>query len=268
MTTPISAATASVPFVKAAACGNDFLIIGIEHAPGDISAFSRRICDRHNGVGADGVEWVMPSSDTDLAIRLINADGSEAEISGNGTRCVAAWYCAAYQQKSVAIATGAGVKICGLSSRDGQHFEFRTAMGKPEVGRDMEVRLTGEIVRGTPVSMGNPHYVMFVREFQPGWQTWAAQIATHPDFPYGTNVELVKWVNDHEIEVRFCERGVGETMSSGTGSSAAAAASMYSGRTQSPVQVHAPGGTQTVEWAGELMLHGPATILCRGDFFI
>jgi diaminopimelate epimerase len=258
VTTPVSAAAASIPFVKASACGNDFLIIGIEHAPADISGFSRRICDRHNGVGADGVEWVMPWSDADLAIRLINADGSEAEISGNGTRCVAAWYCMAYQQKSV----------CDLISRDGLHFEFRTAMGNPEVGREMEVRLASEIVRGTPVSMGNPHYVMFVREFQPDWQTWAAQIATHPDFPYGTNVELVKWLNDQEIEVRFCERGVGETMSSGTGSSAAAAASIDTGRAKSPVQVHAPGGTQTVEWDGELMLHGLATILCRGDFFV
>ncbi len=268
VTTPVYAAVTAITFVKATACGNDFLVIGIEHAPTDISAFSRQICDRHNGVGADGVEWVMPSSDADLAIRLINADGSEAEISGNGTRCVAAWYCAAYPKKSVAISTGAGVKICDLIRRDGQRFEFRTAMGKPQVGREMEVRLANEIVRGIPVSMGNPHYVMFVREFQPDWQTWAAQIATHPDFPNGTNVELVMCRNDHEIDVRFCERGVGETMSSGTGSSAAAAASIYSGRATSPVQVHAPGGTQTVEWDGELLLQGPASILCRGDFFI
>jgi diaminopimelate epimerase len=265
---PVPAAAATVPFVKATACGNDFLIIGIEHASRDISAFSRLICDRHNGVGADGVEWVMPSSNSDLAIRLINADGSEAEISGNGTRCVAAWYCTTHQQKSVAIATGAGMKICDLIRRDGQQFEFRTAMGKPEVGRETEVRLASEIVRGIPVSMGNPHYVIFVREFQPDWQTWAAQIATHPDFPYGTNVELVKWLNDHEIEVRFCERGVGETMSSGTGSSAAAAASIDTGRAKSPVRVHAPGGTQVVDWDGELLLQGPATILCRGDFFV
>ena len=109
---------------------------------------------------------------------------------------------------------------------------------------------------------------MFEREFQPDWLTTAAQIATHPDFPHGTNVELVRVLNDHDIEVRFCERGVGETMSSGTGSSAAATASIHSGRAKSPVRVHAPGGTQTVEWEGELLLHGPATILCRGDFFV
>jgi diaminopimelate epimerase len=258
----------SIPFVKATACGNDFLIIGIEHAPADIADFSRRICDRHNGVGADGVEWVLTAPDSDIAIRLINADGSEAEISGNGTRCVAAWYCAEHDSASVLIATGAGLKTCDLINRRGQHFEFRTAMGVPEVGRELEVRLRDEIVRGLPVSMGNPHYVMFVHEFRPDWPTWAAQIATHRDFPNGTNVELVKVLNQHEIEVRFCERGVGETMSSGTGSSASATAAIHAGKVKSPVQVHAPGGTQTVEWDREVLLHGPATILCRGEFFV
>ncbi|HEY4933234.1 MAG TPA: diaminopimelate epimerase [Terriglobales bacterium] len=268
MAMPVAPDAVSVPFVKATACGNDFLIIGIEHAPADIAAFSRRICDRHNGVGADGVEWLLPASDADVAIRLINADGSEAEISGNGTRCVAAWYCAEHDRASVVIATGAGLKTCDLIRRHGQHFEFRTAMGEPEVGGELEVRLPDGIVRGIPVSMGNPHYVMFVQEFRPDWPTWAAQIATHSDFPQGTNVELVRVLNDHEIEVRFCERGVGETMSSGTGSSAAATAAIHAGKVKSPVQVHAPGGTQTVEWDREVLLHGPATILCRGEFFV
>jgi diaminopimelate epimerase len=258
----------SVPFVKATACGNDFLIIAIEHASSDIAAFTQRICDRHNGVGADGVEWVLPASDADIAIRLLNADGSEAEISGNGTRCVAAWYCAEHDRRSVVIRTGAGLKTCDLIRRNGFEFEFRTAMGKPEVGEEMDVELAGKMVRGIPVSMGNPHYVIFVTEFVPGWQGWAAQIATHAKFPHGINVELVKVLNDHEIEVRFCERGVGETMSSGTGSSAAAAASIHAGKVKSPVLVHAPGGTQTVELSDEVLLHGPATILCRGDFFV
>jgi diaminopimelate epimerase len=259
---------ASIPFVKVTACGNDFLIIGIEHAPADIATFSRQISDRHNGAGADGIEWVLPASDADVAIRLINADGSEGEISGNGTRCVAAWYCAEHGRASVVIRTGAGLKTCELTSRNRYHFEFRTSMGAPEIGNEIAVALKGEIVRGIPVSMGNPHYVMFASELEPGWQTRAAQISTHPDFPHGTNVELVKVLNQHEIEVRFCERGVGETMSSGTGSSAAATASICTGRVKSPVRIHAPGGTQTVEWNREVLLYGPATILCRGDFFV
>jgi diaminopimelate epimerase len=258
----------SVPFVKASACGNDFLIIGNEHAPADIADFSRRICDRHNGIGADGVEWVMPASDADLAIRLINADGSEAEISGNGTRCVAAWFCAERGRESAVIRTGAGLKTCELTGRDGMRFEFRTSMGTPEVGGELAVALGDRGVRGITVSMGNPHFVIFVPDFDTGWQAWAAQVSTHSEFPQGTNVELVHVVNDHEIDVRFCERGVGETLSSGTGSSASAAASIATGRTKSPVQVHAPGGTQTVEWEGDLVLYGPATIHCHGDFFI
>jgi diaminopimelate epimerase len=258
----------SIPFIKASACGNDFLIIAVEHAPSDIAGFTRRICDRHNGVGADGVEWVVPATDADLAIRLINADGSEAEISGNGTRCVAAWFCGERDRSSVVVRTGAGLKTCELTRRDGQTFEFRTAMGQPEVGQELAVGLLEGEVRGIPVSMGNPHYVIFVPEFEANWQGRAGEIATHRDFPQGTNVELVKVLNQHEIEVRFCERGVGETMSSGTGSSASVAASIATGKTKSPVQVHAPGGTQTVEWERELLLYGPATILCRGDFFV
>ncbi|HZD30369.1 MAG TPA: diaminopimelate epimerase [Candidatus Angelobacter sp.] len=259
---------ASIPFVKASACGNDFLIIGIEHAPADIAAFTRRICDRHNGVGADGVEWVLPATDADLAIRLINADGSEAEISGNGTRCVAAWFCAEQERDSAVIRTDAGLKTCDLIARVGQTFEFRTAMGQPQVGGEMRVTLKDRVLDGLAVSMGNPHFVVFVTEFESGWQGWCGEASTHPDFPQGTNVELVRVINEHEIEVRFCERGVGETQSSGTGSSASAAAAIHTGRAQAPVCVRAPGGAQTVEWKGELLLYGPATILCRGEFFV
>src|SRR3974377_2388242 len=124
----------SVPFVKASACGNDFLVIDFVHSPAGIQGFTRRICDRHNGVGADGVEWVLPADDADLCVRLLNADGSEAEISGNGTRCVAAWYCAENNRDSVVVRTGAGLKTCTLTAREGTTFEFRSSMGVPELG--------------------------------------------------------------------------------------------------------------------------------------
>src|SRR5271167_3626360 len=100
----------AVPFVKASACGNDFLLIDGMHAPGDLAGFTRRICDRHRGIGADGVEWLFPSPDADVRARLLNADGSEAEISGNGTRCVAAYLCSEQAKERVQIRTGAGVK--------------------------------------------------------------------------------------------------------------------------------------------------------------
>ncbi len=258
----------NVPFIKATACGNDFLIIDSVYAPSDVHSFSRRICDRHNGVGADGVEWVLPTNDADLRVRLLNADGSEAEISGNGTRCVAAWYCSENNRDSVVIRTGAGLKVCKLTAREGNTFEFRSSMGVPEVGEPFTIKLARGEISGVPVSMGNPHYVVFVSEFEPGWQAVAQQVSTHHDFKHGMNVEFVRVTSTNEIEVRFCERGVGETMSSGTGSCAAAVASIHTGKVSSPVRVHAPGGMQTVEWNGEVFLYGPATLLCRGEFFI
>ncbi len=259
---------ANIPFVKATACGNDFLLIDFAYAPSDIYDFSKRICNRHNGVGADGVEWLLPASDADLRVRLLNADGSEAEISGNGTRCVAAWYCAANQRSSAVIRTGAGLKTCELKVRDGNRFEFRSSMGEPEVGDDFSIKFTYGEVSGTPVSVGNPHFVVFVPQFELGWQAMAEQISKHHDFKHGMNVELVRVVDPSEIEVRFWERGVRETSSSGTGSCAAAVAAIHRGALSSPVRVRAPGGVQLVEWSGELYLTGPATLLCRGEFFI
>jgi diaminopimelate epimerase len=258
----------SIPFVKATACGNDFLLIDFAHAPDDIYGFSRRICDRHNGVGADGVEWLLPATDADIRVRLLNADGSEAEISGNGTRCVAAWYCAENQRSSVVIRTGAGLKTCELRAHDGNNFEFRSSMGKPEVGDEFCIKFTYGETSGTPVSMGNPHFVVFLPQFELGWQAIAEQISKHHDFKHGMNVEFVKVADPTAIEVRFWERGVGETMSSGTGSCAAAVASIHRGAVSSPVQVRAPGGAQTVEWNEEVHLTGPATLLCRGEFFV
>src|SRR6201984_3769890 len=127
----------AIPFVKASACGNDFLIIDGMHAPADMIAFTRRICDRHQGVGADGVEWLFPAEDADVRARLFNADGSEAEISGNGTRCVAAFLCSEQPREKVLIRTGAGVKVCTLTSRSENCYEFETAMGEPQVGEEL-----------------------------------------------------------------------------------------------------------------------------------
>lgn len=256
-----------VPFIKATACGNDFLIINASSWAGDMHSFTRTICDRHNGVGADGVEWIMPSHDADLRIKLINADASDAEISGNGTRCVAAWYCFQNPATVVRIETDAGLKICELLAHEASTFELRTAMGEPRVDSEIAVGLNSDEVKGVPVSMGNPHFVLFVDEFKPRWQELAAEISIHRDFPQGTNVELVRVLNQHEIDVRIWERGVGETLSSGTGSSASAAAAIQAGHAKSPVRVHTPGGTQTVEWNMQLHLTGSATLLCRGEFF-
>ena len=262
----------AVPFVKASALGNDFLLIEGRYAPDDMAGFTRIICDRNNGVGADGVEWMYESEDKNsshLRLRLINADGSPAELSGNGTRCVGAWVVAERGIESPRIATDAGVKVCELTRRDGNYFEFKTDMGKPEIGKEIVLDIQDEPVRGLELSMGNPQFVAMVSRFETGWQLKAHDISHHKHFSRGTNVELAKIVNKHEIEIRIFERGAGETLSSGTGSSAAAIAAIVSGKVQSPVQVVAPGGTQTVHWdKGEVVLYGSARLLCRGEFFL
>ncbi|HZR63669.1 MAG TPA: diaminopimelate epimerase [Terriglobales bacterium] len=268
MTGSSEATVGTIPFVKASACGNDFLIIDGLHAPADLPAFSRRICDRHNGVGADGVEWLFPAQDADIRARLINADGSEAEISGNGTRCVAAYLHSQNPQGQINIRTGAGIKTCTFIDSTGQSNEFEIAMGEPQVGDQFSIKVAFGDVRGIPVSMGNPHFVVFVDEFSPGWQADAAEIGKHHDFKYGINVEFVLVRDPENIEVRFYERGVGETQSSGTGSCAAAVASIFGKKAQSPVRVHAPGGVQIVRWEKEIFLRGAAQLICRGEFLL
>jgi diaminopimelate epimerase len=259
---------AAIPFVKASACGNDFLIIDGMHAPPDLPAFSRRICDRHNGVGADGVEWLFPAKDADIRARLINADGSDAEISGNGTRCVAAYLCSEVPREKLIIRTGAGLKACSLTSHAGTTFEFEIVMGEPQIGDEFPIKVAFGEVRGIPVSMGNPHFVVFVDEFGPGWQGDAAEIGKHHDFKFGINVEMVRIIDDQNIEAKFFERGVGETQSSGTGSCAAAVASIFAKKAESPVRVHGPGGVQAVRWEDQVFLRGPAELICRGEFLL
>ena len=258
----------SIPFIKASACGNDFLLIDAALAPHDVADFTQRICDRHYGVGADGVEWMAPHFTADVEIRLINADGSAAEISGNGTRCVAAHLAQERNLERVVVRTGAGLKTCTLMERNGNRFIFETAMGEPEVGEQFSIKLAFREVKGTPVSMGNPHFAVFVDDFEAAWQAEAAEISRHHDFKHGINVECVRLVDKHHVDLRIWERGVGETRSSGTGSCAAAVAAIARKFCSSPVEVETPGGIQSVRWEGEVFLRGPVQLLCRGEFFV
>ena len=261
----------TIAFVKASACGNDFLLIdsSLASRDTDLHALTQRICDRHEGVGADGVEWMLPHSSADVEIRLINADGSEAEISGNGTRCVAAYLCSEQGKEKITIQTGAGPKTCVLTSRSDWEYEFEIEMGAAMVDRELALRTTDRAVRGIPVSMGNPHFVIFVPEFAADWQEHAAEIQRNPHFKQGVNVEFVVVDSRHDVRSHFFERGVGETQSSGTGSCASAVAAMATGRADSPVKVRAPGGTQTVRRDNQnIFLRGPARLICRGEFLL
>ncbi len=257
-----------IPFTKASACGNDFLVANEADAGSNPAAITRRMCDRHNGVGADGVEWLSPDAEADVAARLFNADGSEAEISGNGTRCIAAVLSAREGKNEILIKTGAGLKTCRLVRRQGSTFEFEAEMGEPIVGRQILIETSSGRVAGTNVSMGNPHYVIFVERFPDGWRQEAAYIGAQPLFPQGTNVEYLAVRGPNEIEIRLFERGVGETQSSGTGSCAAAVAAIASRRVSSPVTVVAPGGRQIVRWEKQVFLTGPAALICRGEFLV
>ena len=259
----------TIAFVKACACGNDFLLIDGALAPEDTAAFTRRICDRHQGVGADGVEWMFPHFSADLEIRLINADGSPAEISGNGTRCVAAYLCGQHGNQRSSILTGAGMKICKLTGRHDSEYEFEAEMGEATVEKQLAFNTGSGEVRGIPVSMGNPHYVVLVPEFPVDWQARCAEIQRNPHFTQGVNIELIIVDRRHDLRARFFERGVGETQSSGTGSCACAVAAMAAGRAESLVKVHTPGGTQTVRREGnKIFLRGSAQLVCRGEFLL
>lgn len=267
----MSLSSGVIPFVKASACGNDFLLIDASNLKAglDTVTLTRRLCDRHEGVGADGVEWMYPHPTADVEIRLINSDGSAAEISGNGTRCVAAYVSATQQKEKIAIQTGAGLKSCVLTGRSESEYEFEIDMGEAVVGFAVAIKLRAGEVSGIPVSMGNPHYVVLVPEFEENWQAKAAEIQASPTFPHGVNVEMVVIDGKHDVRARFFERGAGETQSSGTGSCASALAALRTGRVQSPVRVHAPGGAQTVgQKDGLVFLRGNARLVCQGEFFL
>jgi diaminopimelate epimerase len=156
-----------------------------------------------------------------------------------------------------------------LTGRTESEYEFDIEMGEAAVGAELAVKLGANEVRGIPVSMGNPHYVVFVPEFAEDWRTRAAEIQRSPQFKQGVNVEMVVVDGKHDVRTRFFERGVGETQSSGTGSCASAMAAMATGKAESPVRVHAPGGTQTVRQENNLVfLRGVARLVCRGEFFL
>ena len=269
-----------IPFTKAHACGNDFLIVMEEAAANyDWAALAQRLCARNTGVGADGIEFFAWTGLRSGRIRLHNADGSIAEISGNGTRCVAAWMAEARNAEAgdaLEIETDAGLRVCRVNAvHAGDQFsvDVTTGMGVPQFSPRTVTIPGGVQVQRIQVSTGNPHFVIVVdnAEFavdRQRWQSIGQQICGHPDFPYQTNVEFLRILNPGEVEIRIFERGVGPTESSGTGTSACATAAIGLHGCSSPLRVLAPGGAQTVEWNGqgtELQLTGPAALIARGE---
>ena len=272
-------------FAKAHGLGNDFILVAEEDAPRELSSWAVRLCDRHRGVGGDGVV-LHARTPEGVSFRLLNADGLVGEISGNGLRCLAAlavrngWAPARH-----VVTTVVGPKTVEVSAVGPSLYRVVTDLGPPRLGSadvpvaleppsprliDQPLEAAGRTVRVTATSMGNPHCAVFLDAPADDTllRTLGPALELHPFFPKRTNVEFVTVVSPSEIRVRFWERGVGYTMASGTGSASAVVASIITGRTGRRVRAVCDGGTLEIEWpeGGSVRQTGEAEILYEGDW--
>jgi diaminopimelate epimerase len=280
-------------FAKLHGLGNDFLVINAGEAGNEghsLAALARRLCDRHCGVGADGIVFYQPTvgdACAEFSALIFNADGSRAEMSGNGVRCAAAFlvHSRAHTGSNLRIRTVSGIRSLSLQSHDALIYRFRCSMGVPILEPekipvllektmegpvlDYPLRMGSETIRVSLSSMGNPHCSTFWPDIdQAPLEKTGPQLESHSQFPKRTNVEFIQVLDRHRIRVRFWERGVGATLSSGTGSSAAAVASILKGLVQTPVTVETGLGSLEVGWeqGKELFLTGPAEYICSGTY--
>lgn len=273
-------------FMKWHGLGNDFVIVDarVSGLPEGCGELARAVCDRHFGVGADGLVFILPASNADAAMRIFNSDGTEAEMCGNAIRCVACHLAevGAGHGTSLRILTGAGVLVPKVFRDAAGGMAVRVDMGVPRLSRE-EIPMDGPLGRVvneplaaggqtfniTAVSMGNPHCVIFVSNLDDvNLQGLGPILETHPVFPRKTNVELVQILNRKAVRVRVWERGAGPTMACGTGACAVAVAAYLNGLTGRRVAVHLPGGALDIEWAedGHVYMTGPAVKVFEGRY--
>jgi diaminopimelate epimerase len=272
-------------FAKAHGLGNDFVLVPEAEAPRDPSPWTVRLCDRHRGIGGDGVVLHARTADG-VSFRLVNADGLPGEISGNGLRCLAALaFRNGWAPARHVVTTVAGPKAVEVEAVGPTLYRIVTDLGPPGLGSadvpvaldppvatviDYPLEAAGRTLRVTATSMGNPHCAVFVETpaDNPLLYSLGPTLEFHPFFPKRTNVEFVTVVSLSEIRVRFWERGVGYTMASGTGSASAVVAYILTGRTGRRVRAVCDGGTLDVEWAegGSVRQTGEAEILYEGDW--
>lgn len=260
-----------LPFVKAHAYGNDFLYVTDEDAAGrDPAALARALCERHAGVGADGLILFRPTP-RGARMRLFNADGSYSEVSGNGVRALAAVLLQdreAPGTASLVVDTDAGEKRLDLLGREGTRLTFRAWMGRPEEIAERTLDVGGEALRVVTLRVGNPQCVAVEPSLSlQRMHRLGALLEHHEAFPEGTNVEFAAVESPSRVRILIWERGVGPTLASGTGACASAVAAAVAGGASRDVEVSSPGGTQRVEWTDEgLFLTGWAEVLCRGTW--
>jgi diaminopimelate epimerase len=259
-----------IKFTKAHGYGNDFLYVEEADVAGvTLAALTREMCDRHAGVGADGL-IVYRRTPAGAAMRLFNADGGRAEVSGNGVRGLAALLLRGDPQTDavVAIETEAGIKDVARLEASGTRSTFRTAMGQPADLRQVPVAAGGETVQAVVMSFGNPQCVVLgPLPDEERFRRQGSALERHAMFPEGTNVEFAAVEHPDSIRILIWERGVGPTTSSGTGSCAALVAAAAFGGASRDASVVAPGGAQRVEWREDgVYLTGWAEVLCEGTW--
>lgn len=268
--------------VKAHALGNDFLLVDEASLPlaVDWGSLARTVCDRHRGIGGDGLiafsRRLLPGErarhviSADVSMALSNADGSYSEVSGNGVRCLAAWIVeetAAEVGAVIEIDTDAGRKRLELLGRHGTSLVFRASMGHPEEVTTVRLDVDDHTVDAVTLRVGNPQCVVLGAVTPERLHSLASRLAVHPRFPQGTNVELAMVEGPARVRILIWERGVGPTEASGTGACAAAVAAMTYGGADRDVDVESPGGTQRVEWREDgLYLTGSAQIIAVCDW--
>jgi diaminopimelate epimerase len=255
---------------KAHAYGNDFLFVRRADAGTDLSSLARAMCDRHHGIGADGlIAYELQRGGATM--ELLNADGSASELSGNGLRCLAALVARAQELQagaSITIETGAGTKTLELLAHQGARYSFRAALGVPTDVRQVGIPVLGETVTASVLGMGNPQCVVLgPLPDADRFNRLGPALATHTMFPSGTNVEFAVVDAPDRVRILIWERGVGPTTSSGTGASASAVAAAAHGGAARDVLVAAPGGTQRVEWLDDgVYLTGWAQVVLDGTW--
>ena len=265
-----------IPFIKAHAYGNDFLYVRAEHLAAAVTArAAERICSRHRGVGADGLILYSPTA-RGASMKLLNADGSPAELSGNGLRGLAAILirdreaAGSTVDSEVEIQTSAGLRRLRLEGREGARYMLDADMGHPTGLTQQTLSAAGETISVSVLSMGNPQCVLLGP--LPDDERFARlgpALEHHASFPNGTNVEFALVEAPDRVRIRIWERGVGPTESSGTGSCAAAVVASAHGGAQRRLEVISPGGAQWVEWTDAgVRLTGWAEILCEGQFLL
>jgi diaminopimelate epimerase len=278
-------------FIKFHGFGNDYIVIEAGELAGfaDLGEFARRICNRHYGAGADGIAVISPESDqgADFRVRIFNPDGSEAQLSGNGTRCAAAYvyYKKLWTSDELLLSTRSGIKRYFLVEQAGPgKYIFDSELGQPRFASqsipmltdrplerviDYPLAVDGDLLNVTALQMGNPNCCIFVDAFDAlDWRSLGRSIENHQLFPDRTNVVFVRVLDRQTIELRIWERGVGETTASGTCSCAAAVAAMINQKTDRSIDVLMPGGRARIQWRddGEVVINAPAELLYAGDW--